>query len=1525
MLVGTTESTILFTRIAHLLILSFFFRGDEATKNFGYATQMQDNLHTVWSIYGDFLENVYSGYPATKRELAVSTTGIFAMQALMEAASVTGGSERRSRADVAKCLWLLTLDDTKGQQRLARTFEERSSRVRPDAFLPWLPNLVYSLLRPEGRFVASALRGVIASHPTMLYSLLRGLQHQLSTEVRYDDKLGQLLEKESPDSNAFLSALRSRVSALGSQSKDSDSKHSRGPFASMGTSGAELDSQQRSVPGSSTCGTKSINTTSSNGSVSASTINTSGSHTTASKKKKRVIVVMRGVEGERLAGSAISPSHPKSLDEYESTDSPVNSTSTSRKTAIRSHDASSGAGGEEATDEPDDVDLDDDNEDGDTEREDVEMLSQTVIDGKSVTSDDKFPGNLGAKTGSELSAGPDSEEQSVPTQNETVGTRCLSAMVVESLHRVNLLMNQLRRRHAVRIYALDLFTNEVGGKLQPTWAEQLLAQLCSILDYLHRLSWATVSPGRSWRVKNLTKLCIPNWLASELRFVGTSCGLRIQSPFQEDDAFLKDPPLLSPPITSPSRESVKPSTSRERSSSSSESESELEDVKPPVRSKLSDDSSGRSKGDAANKGVTKGGRTTISKPSSVQWTTSMPAYDEVENLMTAKLAAEALADPWFSYIRERLANEMSDLEGRPILDVIQRLTRCWIPLVEARVARLPARLHLSDCGAIRLLEMSSLIVGNHMPLVSPNTGCASPTPSTLPGSPCLELPGESGLFQGAASAVHSLAVGPFLQAQITNTANSNLSAHLVIADVLPHVARIRCSAGRVSPPARRLGLRASNGRVFYYDLACLGHLITSNTAAIQHEALAGARTQFLTMARGRASTLGHLTSEGLCGPAYKRWRQNGPLQLFQLINDMLAAQPETAKRNLALFVPRIMEVGPMGLCLTEVGASAPASNVVNACAHPLPSANPVSARGLTVLTRPPPLSAVSGVTSGCATSAGTKVRPPSWALPFDRIEATGGPNSDAHQHFPYKPSLPNPPPAPVPSVIGTTGSGVCNTAGGSSAVAAEAIGRPSGVDAGCHPACITLSGILEHSCTTWKHHTISTTATNSNVTCDHASRSVVLDSAGNVVKNSSLPSNQQYATPRELVCSYYEHLMDVVKHTPRTKVDTTFLVNLFTKLSDRMPQYPHLKSPIASTLGVLPESEGLSGEYSESTAAEFKRGSLVRRWAAYRMLDAESYWLLRHSVAAHLGLIALMEQLFHLTPLHPGCLVVDARSGRADARQLVFNLPHNVDMTLDLNLRPQLSSGVSDKSGPSTQLAMCFTNAMTLRAPKACTERSTSKPDTMNDTHHTVNSGSSFWRITANPVPFRLTPNLAGFICLPGAPTNTGPFAASYTTAAQALHNSQRSHSLSSLYRTILRGDYILWHRGRQAAVHAFQLLIGEQPWPSDPLPSSDSDSDEAEGGTRRKTKLFDELGVTALRSSHVERETEQISTVTLVPDLTNEHLIQLISFTVDAMQGTLKTVSEYSAPEPNSWNFMNLATDPSRLVQMSPDWLPWL
>ncbi|VEL07912.1 unnamed protein product [Protopolystoma xenopodis] len=187
----------------------------------------------------------------------------------MEAVSIAGGVERRCQSDLAKCIWLLTLDDAPlpspsqssfsstavpnsstmtpasaggsstgstcsapaglsgtssssscanlvpggsgsdscpltstttststsavAQQRLARTFEERVSRIRPEVLLPWLPSLVICLLRPEGRFVCSALRSLIAAYPTAVYQALRGLQHQLATEVCQDETVAQYL------------------------------------------------------------------------------------------------------------------------------------------------------------------------------------------------------------------------------------------------------------------------------------------------------------------------------------------------------------------------------------------------------------------------------------------------------------------------------------------------------------------------------------------------------------------------------------------------------------------------------------------------------------------------------------------------------------------------------------------------------------------------------------------------------------------------------------------------------------------------------------------------------------------------------------------------------------------------------------------------------------------------------------------------------------------------------------------------------------------------------------------------------------------------------------------------------------------------------------------------------------------------------------------------------------------------------------------------------------------------------------
>lgn len=138
-------------------------------------------------------------------------------------------------------------------------------------------------------------------------------------------------------------------------------------------------------------------------------------------------------------------------------------------------------------------------------------------------------------------------------------------------------------------------------------------------------------------------------------------------------------------------------------------------------------------------------------------------------------------------------------------------------------------------------------------------------------------------------------------------------------------------------------------------------------------------------------------------------------------------------------------------------------------------------------------------------------------------------------------------------------------------------------------------------------------------------------------------------------------------------------------------------------LGLLPDTDcsAESTSYTESSS-EFPRGNLLRNWAANRMLDAESYWLFRHNLASHLALIGLTEQLFHLTPTHPACLVMDPRSGRAESRHVLFNLP-------TWSTCPSLGSGSASEGAATnsahlsqiSSLTTCFATVMGLCSSKA--------------------------------------------------------------------------------------------------------------------------------------------------------------------------------------------------------------------------------
>ncbi|TPP57986.1 Transcription-associated protein 1 [Fasciola gigantica] len=1575
----------------------------------------------------------------SKREVAVSTTGIFAMQALMEAASVAGGQERRSRADLAKCLWLLTLDDDiKGQQRLARTFEERASRVRPDAFLPWLPSLVVSLLRPEGRFIVPALRGVTATHPTVLYNLLRGLQHQLTTEVLYDERLSELARTASSEpAGSYAHLLQTRIhAARGSRVEDSGRKLSRvgaGSRDEQGRAGAApLDVPARgsgefTLPRGS-AGVTGPNVASTNsgggGLATYSTVSPANS-----KKKKRVIVVMRGVEGDRLSGgSPLSPDQQQSQSlqsrpqakkfsrdpgdnlhgdaEDEVSDGKISASKKSVVVVTSASDTDSASSStrdprgrigitSEST-QPDDTEDPDgaeeeeedeeDTEDGEIDRDEMNgtgAVASSGVAGGSVSSSpaSALPADARAKT----SGNGLHDADGVGVTGMDQGTGCLSFSVTDGLHRINLLLGQIRRHHAARIYAVDLFTAEIGGRLQPSWAEQLLTRLCSLLDYLQRLAWTGVFSGKHWHPRSVEKLRVPDWLLLELRIqLSAACGssIRVASVTRSGWARLSElghsassaaDSLPHIPGSQARKRTSSASSTSSSSSPSSSSESDKEErSKKPLRAGRKQQLVGRDAtksktepssvdsgskfireklGSAMNQSSTKRALPTDTNRyvhrSSLR---QISAFSEVTQIAAETARREADRDPWFMRTHRQLLKAVDDWENRSILYVMQRLTRHWIPLLEQRVACLPTRMLLSDYGAHRLIELPNLVVAVQSnfstgPNVSGGTNSAMTsipvgTNIVLPSVPCLELPGESGLLQSTGGFLNSSSFPyPTSQGSTTASVGPNLALHLVIAEVFPHVSRVRCSPGRLACPARRLGIRASNGRVFYYDLPALGIVppisyssspVLASAMSVQLNASAGARTRSLMQARTRSWNMGPLTLDGLCPEPYTGWRHTGPLHLFQMINDVLAGQPETAKRRLALFTPRVMEIGPMGLCLTETSASTPAASVGIASAHPLPSANPVTARGLTALARPPP---VTGAGGGLGSWIGSEwmSKPkssgpglPDWAVPFsqwDNVDTSTGVR-DTRDTNKIKTTLPTPPPGPLPALVSSPNTSLSSnlSVGGSAAVAAEAIGRPCGLDAGCHPTCTSLTGVLEQACASW-----------------YQSHKVPKPSAERPFDASTRTADEAalYAGTRELVCLFYESLISSVSNSQQQsgKVTIPALCQLFHNLSQRLPQSPWVKNALISALGSLPDADcsADSTSYTESSV-EFPRGNLLRNWAANRMLDAESYWLFRHNLASHLALIGLTEQLFHLTPTHPACLVMDPRSGRAESRHVLFNLP--TCAPLFAGRAAEATALGSTNLSQISSLTTCFATVMGLCSPKVVslpTDGKTSTHGRSSDSSDALLSStddtgkSPSWTHYPSPVPFRLTPHLAGFICLPGAPANVGPFAVSLTTAAQAFASAQRpNHVLSTLYRTMLRADYILWHRGRQAAVHAFHLLFGSDSGSTNPQMTgdsmdSDSDTDTEAGGHRRKTKLFNELGVKAVDSirgdkggsiahvlpssqqqqQQVQQQQKQLTSVqrqksagrdcVLLPDLTNEQLIQLITLTLDAMNTNLK------------------------------------
>lgn len=154
----------------------FFFSGrsEDANKSFSAACQMHDASTKSWGLWGDYLESLFTRNPSNM------TLGISAITSFMHACR--HNQETKARKYIAKVIWLLMYDDDKGV--LADTVDKYCMGVPPIQWLPWVPQLLNSLVRQDGKMVINLLNQVGRMYPQAVYFPIRTLYLTLKVEQR---------------------------------------------------------------------------------------------------------------------------------------------------------------------------------------------------------------------------------------------------------------------------------------------------------------------------------------------------------------------------------------------------------------------------------------------------------------------------------------------------------------------------------------------------------------------------------------------------------------------------------------------------------------------------------------------------------------------------------------------------------------------------------------------------------------------------------------------------------------------------------------------------------------------------------------------------------------------------------------------------------------------------------------------------------------------------------------------------------------------------------------------------------------------------------------------------------------------------------------------------------------------------------------------------------------------------------------------------------------------------------------------
>jgi transformation/transcription domain-associated protein len=81
-------------------------------------------------------------------------------------------AHEKSRIHLPKCLWILTKDGS-APGVLCQTLENRGTALPPWVWLPWIPQLLTSLCRIEGRAIKAILSRLVKAYPQAVYYSLR--------------------------------------------------------------------------------------------------------------------------------------------------------------------------------------------------------------------------------------------------------------------------------------------------------------------------------------------------------------------------------------------------------------------------------------------------------------------------------------------------------------------------------------------------------------------------------------------------------------------------------------------------------------------------------------------------------------------------------------------------------------------------------------------------------------------------------------------------------------------------------------------------------------------------------------------------------------------------------------------------------------------------------------------------------------------------------------------------------------------------------------------------------------------------------------------------------------------------------------------------------------------------------------------------------------------------------------------------------------------------------------------------------